>query len=113
MSGFVGVIGACNVDLIAYVPRLPNEGETLKGTSFEQGFGGKGANQAVQSQILGGSTIFISKLGGNYLNTNNYIYAKFIIFDKRIHMENNTERNFMNMGYQMNLYFLIQPKVLD
>ena len=63
-SGAVAVVGACNVDLISYVPRLPVEGETLKGTSFEQGFGGKGANQAVQARLLGADTIFISKLGG-------------------------------------------------
>uniref|UniRef100_A0A7S4M569 Ribokinase n=1 Tax=Vannella robusta TaxID=1487602 RepID=A0A7S4M569_9EUKA len=62
-SGAVAVVGACNVDLISYVPRLPVEGETLKGTSFEQGFGGKGANQAVQARLLGADTIFISKLG--------------------------------------------------
>ena len=31
------VVGACNVDLIAYVPRLPKLGETLKGHSFQQG----------------------------------------------------------------------------
>ena len=60
----MGVLGACNVDLIAYVPRLPKEGETLKGSAFEQGFGGKGANQAVQAQLLGAETLFISKLGG-------------------------------------------------
>mmetsp|Transcript_16468 Transcript_16468/g.33833 ORF Transcript_16468/g.33833 Transcript_16468/m.33833 type:complete len:309 (+) Transcript_16468:12-938(+) len=63
MACTVGVLGACNVDLIAYVPRLPTEGETLKGSSFEQGFGGKGANQAVQAQLLGADTIFISKIG--------------------------------------------------
>lgn len=66
MACTVGVLGACNVDLIAYVPRLPTEGETLKGSSFEQGFGGKGANQAVQAQLLGADTIFISKIGGLY-----------------------------------------------
>lgn len=69
MSGSVAVIGACNVDLIAYVPRLPMEGETLKGSSFEQGFGGKGANQAVQAQLLGANTTFISKLGGKLEKT--------------------------------------------
>mmetsp|Transcript_676 Transcript_676/g.2397 ORF Transcript_676/g.2397 Transcript_676/m.2397 type:complete len:315 (-) Transcript_676:52-996(-) len=63
-EGSVCVVGACNVDLIAYVPRLPAAGETLKGTLFEQGFGGKGANQAVQAALLGSKdVVFISKVG--------------------------------------------------
>lgn len=63
-KGKVAVLGASNVDLIAYVPRLPTEGETLKGTKFQQGFGGKGANQAVQAAKLGAKTVFITKIGG-------------------------------------------------
>jgi ribokinase len=38
----VVVVGSCNTDLIAYVPRAPMPGETLNGTKFETGFGGKG-----------------------------------------------------------------------
>lgn len=58
------MVGACNVDLVAYVPRLPGAGETLKGSLFEQGFGGKGANQAVQAALLGSKdVVFISKVG--------------------------------------------------
>jgi ribokinase len=38
---------------VAYAPRLPAPGETIKGSSFEQNFGGKGANQAVQCARLG------------------------------------------------------------
>ena len=45
----VVVVGSCNVDLISYVPRLPAPGETIHGTDFLKCFGGKGANQAVQS----------------------------------------------------------------
>ena len=50
--GKVCVVGASNVDLISYVDRLPKEGETLKGIRFQSGFGGKGANQAVQAAFL-------------------------------------------------------------
>jgi ribokinase len=59
-------VGACNMDLIAYVPRLPKEGETLKGSAFEQGFGGKGANQAVQAHLLGADVVFVAKVGGSF-----------------------------------------------
>ena len=57
------VIGACNLDLISYVPRLPSMGETLHGSRFSMGFGGKGANQAVMAAKLGGDVSMISKLG--------------------------------------------------
>ena len=57
------VVGACNLDLISYVPRLPSMGETLHGNRFQMGFGGKGANQAVMAAKLGGEVTMVSKLG--------------------------------------------------
>jgi ribokinase len=59
----VVVVGAANIDLISYVPRLPVIGETLHGTSFRMGFGGKGANQAVMAAKLGAEVAMICKLG--------------------------------------------------
>jgi ribokinase len=41
------VIGSLNVDLVTRTPRVPVAGETLTTESFDIGFGGKGANQAV------------------------------------------------------------------
>ena len=43
-SPAVVVIGASVMDMIAYVPRFPATGETLHGSSFVTGFGGKGTN---------------------------------------------------------------------
>jgi ribokinase len=57
------VIGASNLDLISYVPRLPGVGETLHGSRFHMGFGGKGANQAVMAARLGAEVAMITKLG--------------------------------------------------
>lgn len=57
------VVGASNIDLISYVPRLPNRGETLHGSQFNMGFGGKGANQAVMAAKLGANVSIITKLG--------------------------------------------------
>jgi len=57
------VVGACNLDLISYVPRLPRIGETFHGTRFHMEFCGKGANQAVMAAKLGGQAAMISKLG--------------------------------------------------
>jgi ribokinase len=61
----VCVVGASNMDLISYVPRLPIEGETLHGTEFRMGFGGKGANQAVMAAKLGADVSMITKLGND------------------------------------------------
>lgn len=42
------------------MPRLPAAGETIVGSKFSQGFGGKGANPAVMSARLGAKTALIS-----------------------------------------------------
>ncbi len=61
--GPVVVVGAANLDLISYVPRLPTAGETLHGSSFQMGYGGKGANQAVMAAKLGSAVEMVAKLG--------------------------------------------------
>jgi ribokinase len=43
----ISVIGSLNVDLVTRTPRVPVAGETLTSESFNIGWGGKGANQAV------------------------------------------------------------------
>ena len=62
-SPSVCVVGSSNIDLIAYVARAPGPGETIAGHAFEQGFGGKGANQAVIAARLGTRTVMVSKVG--------------------------------------------------
>jgi ribokinase len=62
-GGSVVVVGASMLDLISYVPRLPAPGETLHGSSFHMGYGGKGANQAVMAAKLGSSVTMVVKLG--------------------------------------------------
>ena len=59
----VCVVGAANIDLISYVPRLPQVGETLHGTQFRMGYGGKGANQAVMAARLRAEVTMVCKLG--------------------------------------------------
>ena len=48
-------VGSLNVDLVTYVPAFPLPGETVAGTSFQQGAGGKGANQAAAAARLCGA----------------------------------------------------------
>jgi len=51
------------MDLISYVPRLPEPGETLHGTDFRIGYGGKGANQAVMAARLGARVSMVTRVG--------------------------------------------------
>ncbi|CAI8004815.1 Ribokinase [Geodia barretti] len=59
------VVGSCNTDLISYVPELPRPGETVSGTRFKTGCGGKGANQCVMAARLGVSTAMVAKVGND------------------------------------------------
>jgi len=62
-GGKITVVGSSNMDLITYTSILPKVGETVKGSDFKMGFGGKGANQAVQAAKLGGTVSMITKVG--------------------------------------------------
>ena len=57
------LVRACMIDLISYVPRFPQMGETLHGTEFRMGYGGKGANQAIMAAKLGSKVVMVSKVG--------------------------------------------------
>lgn len=57
------VVGAANIDLVSFTPRQPVMGETLHGTSFLLGHGGKAANQAVAAARLGAHSSLVAKLG--------------------------------------------------
>jgi len=59
----VVVVGSSNIDLVSYTPKFPSPGETIMGGEFAQGFGGKGANQAVLIGKLGGKVAMVSKVG--------------------------------------------------
>jgi ribokinase len=58
------------VDLITYVTRMPNEGETIEAPRFEMGFGGKGANQAVAAALLGADVSMVTKVGDDLFGPN-------------------------------------------
>ena len=59
------VVGSCMTDLITTVPRMPRLGETLVGSSFTMGFGGKGANQAVMAARLGARVAMVARVGAD------------------------------------------------
>lgn len=64
------VIGSSNTDMTAKTQELPRPGETVLGGVFTMGAGGKGANQAVAAQRLGGNVKFICKVGRDMFGDN-------------------------------------------
>lgn len=60
---WVTVMGTFVADLAFRTHQLPALGQTIMGTEFRLGPGGKGSNQAVAAARLGGKVSFISKLG--------------------------------------------------
>jgi len=58
-------LGGCFRDLVACSERFPKVGETIVGTKFHMGFGGKAANAAVMCSRLGGKVGMIGKLGND------------------------------------------------
>lgn len=61
----VTVMGIFAADLSFRTPRLPGWGETVMGSAFRLGPGGKGSNQAIAAARLGGTVRFISKVGAD------------------------------------------------
>lgn len=63
MKKKVTVFGSFVVDLMGRTPHLPVPGETVKGSLFKQGAGGKGFNQGIAAHKAGGDVAMITKLG--------------------------------------------------
>lgn len=59
----VVILGIFVADLTFRSSRMPEIGETIAGSSFKMGPGGKGSNQAVAAARVGAKTTFISRLG--------------------------------------------------
>ncbi len=57
------VVGSFNTDLVGYTRRLPGPGETVDGSHFATGPGGKGTNQAVAAARLGAEVTFVGRIG--------------------------------------------------
>ncbi|MDC7225914.1 MAG: ribokinase [Spirochaetales bacterium] len=63
MNNRITVLGSFVVDLMGRADHLPLPGETVLGSSFKMGPGGKGSNQAAAAHRAGGNVVFITKLG--------------------------------------------------
>ncbi|MFN8519966.1 MAG: ribokinase [Chloroflexota bacterium] len=63
------VVGSTMIDQISYLERMPGRGETVLGRRFAQGFGGKGANQAVMASHMGARVAMVNALGDDGYGT--------------------------------------------
>ena len=61
--GAVAILGVFVADAAYRATRQPNMGETILGSSFALGPGGKGSNQAVAAARCNADVSFISRLG--------------------------------------------------
>ncbi len=87
----VCVVGSANVDQVARAPRLPAAGETVIGSGYAVGFGGKGSNQAVMAARLGADVTMVARLGRDALGESTLqnfreqgIRTEFVSLDDRL-----------------------------
>ncbi len=62
-GGRVAVVGSANLDLVTVTDTLPRPGETLLATSYSEGPGGKGSNQAHAAARMGATVSFVGLRG--------------------------------------------------
>lgn len=77
------VVGSINVDLCAFVERLPGPGETVMGGTFVREHGGKGANQAVAAARLGADVTLIGMVGDDDMGR----AARSNLADERVNVD--------------------------
>ncbi|MFC8129274.1 ribokinase [Streptomyces sp. NPDC057302] len=66
----IAVLGSTNMDLVAYVAKAPQRGETVTGREFRTLPGGKGANQAVAAARAGADAVsMIGAVGADAFGT--------------------------------------------
>lgn len=66
----IAVIGSNMMDLISYISRMPQKGETLEALDFKMGCGGKGANQAIAASRLGAEILMMTRVGNDIFADN-------------------------------------------
>ncbi|MFG2725134.1 ribokinase [Streptomyces canus] len=61
----IAVLGSTNMDLVTYVEKAPQRGETVTGRDFRTIPGGKGANQAIAAARAGATVSMIGAVGND------------------------------------------------
>lgn len=65
----ITVVGSINIDITAFTPHFPVDGETIVGNTLQFGPGGKGLNQATAASRAGGEVIMVAKIGRDFLSS--------------------------------------------
>lgn len=87
----VTVVGSYNVGLFLKGKSFPGPGETLIGTEFKEGGGGKGSNQALAAAKLGAEVSFIGRIGNDeYGRYALRLYDQFGVSTKNITVDPGT-----------------------
>ncbi|MCL2642971.1 MAG: ribokinase [Candidatus Bathyarchaeota archaeon] len=87
MENKIVIIGSINQDVVIQIDKIPRPGETLFGKTLSYFPGGKGANQAVASKILGGNVIFVGKVGDDLFGSNMKEYLATVGLSNRVQTE--------------------------
>ena len=77
-------VGSINADLVVRVDRMPQPGETCRGTHFALYEGGKGANQAVAVASMGVTSRLLARVGDdpNGVQLISQLQARQVIVDR-------------------------------
>ncbi|MDD4077972.1 MAG: PfkB family carbohydrate kinase, partial [Bacilli bacterium] len=82
MERSILIIGSLNIDYSIYVEKFSRPGETIKAKKFKVSYGGKGANQAIACDKVGGNAFFFGALGSD---ENGKSYKRYLKSNKLKH----------------------------
>jgi ribokinase len=77
------IVGSLNIDIVTYLEKMPEPGETVVGDRIESFPGGKGLNQAVAAARAGGEVIMVGVLG----NDSNSNMLKQVMLTEKINSD--------------------------
>jgi ribokinase len=108
----VTVVGSFAVGLTLRAPRFPVRGETLIGSDFDMGPGGKGSNQAVGAARLGAESHFVACIGNDLfgeIGTRLYAAEGIGIEHLRCTAERNTGVGFITLNAAGDNHIVLDP----
>jgi ribokinase len=108
----VTVVGSFVVGLTLRAPRFPVRGETLLGTDFDMGPGGKGSNQAVGAARLGAKSYLVARIGmDSFGEMAVRLYAEEGVDTAHLHRsgERNTGVGFITLDAEGNNHIVLDP----
>lgn len=77
------VVGAINLDCLAYIPHFPTKGDNMRVRELRCSLGGRGANQAVALANLNVAALLVGKVGNDFAGN----YALSILRMSRVSIE--------------------------